>query len=394
MTSTPAISPEPAVIVATPPEPRSTPTPAPAATGRLLSIDALRGFDMFWIMGADSFFQALGKWYGEPLFGLTSTQLEHAEWEGFRFYDLIFPLFLFLVGVVAPFSIRSHERRGESNGRVAWRIARRVALLFLLGLVCNGLLRFQFGTLRYAGVLQRIALCYGATAFVVWKTKPRTWALTALAILLGYWALLALVPVPGGHAGDFSKQGNLAGYVDRQLLPGRIVEEYYGYGDNEGLLSTIPAVATALIGALAGAWLLGTARPWSKVGGLLAAGLVALGLGTAWGQVFPIIKNLWTSSFVLVAGGWSLLLLALFYAVIDVIGLRRWSYVFAVIGANAIAIFLVPRFVDFRHMAEFFLTGAARLSGDFGPVLLAAGALVCKWLFLDVLYRHRYFFRV
>jgi predicted acyltransferase len=359
-----------------------------------MSIDALRGFDMFWIMGGDAFFMALGAWWGEPLHGLTSTQLEHVEWEGFRFYDLIFPLFLFLVGVVAPFSIRSHERRGESDGRVAWRIARRVALLFFLGLVCNGFFQFHFGTMRYAGVLQRIALCYGATALIVWKTRPPAWALTIAGILLGYWAVLALVPVPGGTAGDFSKQGNLAGYVDRHVLPGRILKPYYGDGDNEGILSTVPAVATSLLGALAGAWLLSSRRPWAKVGGLFVAGATALAIGTAWGLVFPVIKNLWTSSFVLVAGGWSLILLATFYAVIDVMQLRRWSYVFAVIGANAIAIYVVPQFVDFDQMAEFFLAGAARLSGSFGPVLLAAGVLVCKWLLLDVLYRHRYFLRV
>lgn len=369
------------------------PTKLPG-TGRLLSIDALRGFDMFWIMGADVFFRALGRWYGEPVQSLADTQLEHAAWEGFRFYDLIFPLFLFLVGVVLPFSIRSHERRGESDRQVAGRIVRRVALLFLLGLISNGLLRFEFADLRIAGVLQRIAICYGIAALIVWRNPVPVQAAAVVVILLGYWATLLFVPVPGGRAGDYSKPGNLSGYVDRHYLPGKIMDAYYGDGDNEGLLSTVPAVATTLIGALAGALLLGSTRPWTKVALLIVAGLACLGAGWGWSASFPIIKNIWTSSFVLFAAGWSLLLLALFYTVIDVLGFRRWSYFFAVIGANAITIYVAARFIDFRHMAEFFLEGVARLSGGFGPVVLAAGVLLFKWLFLDILYRNKVYLRV
>jgi predicted acyltransferase len=363
---------------------------------RLLSIDALRGFDMFWIMGADTFFRALGRWWGGPLEALAAKQLEHAEWEGFRFYDLIFPLFLFLVGVVIPFSVRSHERRGESPRAVGLRIIRRVALLVGLGLVSNGLLRFEFADLRYAGVLQRIGVCYGVAAFLAWRTGVRTQAIMAATILLGYWALMALIPVPGGEAGDLSPEGNLSGYVDRQVLPGRIMEAYYGHGDNEGLLSTIPAVATTLLGALAGAWLLSGRGGWAKVGGLLAAGGLCVAAGFGWGEVFPIIKNLWTSSFVLVAAGYSLLLLALFYCVIDVLGWRGWlAFFFAVIGANAITIYVVPRFLDFGKMSTFFLEGVARHSGEgFGPVVLALGVLAFKWLFLLYLYRRGYFLRV
>ncbi len=365
-----------------------------AEAERLRSIDALRGFDMFWIMGADSFFQALGRWWGEPLVGLTSTQLEHVEWEGFRFYDLIFPLFLFLVGVVIPFSIRSHERRGESSGQVTARIVRRVALLFLLGLVANGLLRFQVGDLRIAGVLQRIAICYGAAALLVWKLPLRVQVALVGAILLGYWAFFATVAPPGGKAGDYSKEGNLAGWIDRNYLPGRIMEAYYGDGDNEGLISTVPAVGTTLIGALAGAALLSSAGPWKKVAGLAIAGLICLGAGWGWSASFPIIKNLWTSSFVLFAAGWSLLLMAVFYAVIDVLGWKRWSYFFAVIGANAITIYMLPRFVDFQFTADALLEGMAELSGDFAPVLMAFGVLALKWLFLDLLYRNRIYLRV
>lgn len=377
-----------------PPEKASPPQAPPVSTGRLLSIDALRGFDMFWIMGADTLFRAIGKWYGPPVENLTEWQLEHAEWEGFRFYDLIFPLFVFLVGVVIPFSLASHRRRGEGTLAIAGRIGRRVLLLLALGLLCNGVLRLQFGELRCAGVLQRIGICYGVAAMIVWMTGVRVQAVITGAILLGYWALMAFVATPGGTAGDLSKEGNLAGYVDRTYLPGKIMKAYYEFGDNEGLLSTIPAVATALLGALAGHWLLSGAEPWKKVKGLAMAGVASLVAGYLWSLGFPLIKNLWTSSFVLVAGGWSLLLLASFYAVIDVMGWRRWAFFFAVIGANAITIYVVPRFIDFDRISTFFLGGVARLSGDLGDVVLAAGVLAAEWLFLLYLYRNRLFLRV
>lgn len=379
----------PPIEVGAPNPTKLTPTP------RLLSIDALRGFDMFWIIGGDAFFRALGRWYGEPLEAVTERQLEHVAWEGFVFYDLIFPLFLFLVGVVIPFSIRSHRARGDSGWALAGRIGRRVVLLIVLGLVYNGFLQFDFENQRYAGVLQRIGICYGLAALLVWGLGVRAQAILTAAILLGYWALLGLVAPPGGHAADYSKAGNLAGWVDREYLPGKIIEAYYGDGDNEGLLSTIPAVATALLGALAGQWLLSDRKPWAKVGGLAAAGLACLALGSLWGLGFPIIKNLWTSSFVLVAGGWSLVLLGVFYAVVDVLGARWLAFPFAVIGANAITIYVVPSFLDFEHFTRFFLGGVARLSGEgLAPVILAGGVLVFEWVFLYMLWRNRLFLRV
>ena len=359
---------------------------------RILSIDALRGFDMFWIMGGDRFAQVLLGLTGLSIAPALTAQLEHVAWEGFRFYDLIFPLFLFLVGCVLPYSLEKHR---DSPRDVYWRIFRRTLTLFLLGLICNRILDFNFGELRVAGVLQRIGICYGFAALICVHLRVPGQCIAFVAILVGYWAILALVPVPGGRAGDFSPEGNLCGYLDRSFLPGKIKKEYYGFGDNEGLLSTLPAIATTLLGALAGAWLKSSVRPWTKVGGLALAGLSSLLLGYTWGFSFPIIKILWTSSFVLVAGGWSLLLLALFYAVIDVIGWRGWAFFWIVIGANAITIYVVPRFVDFDgKMAKFFLTGASELAGNANVLVLVSGALAAKWLFLWFLYRQRIFLRL
>jgi predicted acyltransferase len=361
---------------------------------RLLSIDALRGFDMFWIVGGDSLARAIGKWWGTPAGEQFADQFEHVAWEGFRFYDLIFPLFLFVVGAVLPFSLSKYQTGEHPKAAALGRIVRRVVLLFLLGLIYNGLLQFHF-PMRMTGVLQRIAVCYGIAAVIFLFTTARTQAILVAAILLGYWGALSFIPAPEtGKAGDFAKETNLSGYLDRHYLPGKIHEGYYKYGDNEGLLSTIPAVTTALLGVLAGQWLKTGRPPWAKAFGLIAGGAACLAVGILWGQQFPIIKILWTSSYVLVAGGWSLILLGLFYTIIDVLKLRSWAYFFVVIGANAITIYMVSRIVPFPSIARFFLGGAARLCGAFGPVILAAGTLALEWLLLLDLYRRRIFLRV
>jgi predicted acyltransferase len=376
----------------------------PPPPDRLLSIDALRGFDMFWIIGGDALLRALAHWADWPFQGRIDEQLEHAEWEGFHFYDLIFPLFLFLVGVVLPFSLGKLRERGEPRWRTYWRIVRRTVLLFALGLVYNHFLQlgfytpplgFDFSGVRVTGVLQRIAICYGVAALVVLHTGVRGQVAITAALLLGYWALLAFVAAPGSGTGDCSRYGNLAGYVDAHYLPGKILAEYYGYGDNEGLLSTVPAVGTALLGALAGHWLRWGGRSgMRKLMGLAGAGVVGLLLGWAWGLCFPIIKNLWTSSFVLFAGGWSLLLLALFYGVIDLLRWRAWAFFFVVIGANAITAYLLPDVIDFQKVGHFFLGGVERHAGAFGPVVAALGVLAAEWLLLLYLYRRRLFLRV
>lgn len=397
MTTLESEQPTPAALVDQPhPEERAVPAVPAKKPPRLVSIDALRGFDMFWIIGGDALFRALFAWWDTPTSAKLREQLQHVDWEGFRFYDLIFPLFLFVVGVVIPFSLKKYQTGEHPRSLALRRTLRRVALLLVLAFLYNGVQKFDFANLRYVGVLQRIAICYGIGALIYLFTRLRAQTVLTVAILLGYWALLAFVPAPEtGKAGDYTKETNLSGYVDRQLLPGRIMKSYYGYGDNEGLLSTIPAVATVLLGVLAGEWLLSDRRSAIKALGLLGAGVVLTPLGYLWGEYFPIIKNLWTSSFVLVAGGFSLLLLGLFYLVIDVWKLRGWSFFFVVIGMNAITIYMAQVIIPFGDIAKFFLSGTLPLLSD--PVrliVLALGVLAVKWFFLYHLYRTKTFLRV
>lgn len=391
--------------------------------GRLTSIDALRGFDMFWIIGGDHLGQQVCKRLdssstGDGIFGwLARTiasahdQFEHATWHGFHFEDLIFPLFLFLVGCVLPFSLGKYGA-GPTPGAYG-RVIRRTLSLIALGFVYSSFLQFKFLTVegsslhfnwsetRFPGVLQRIGLCYFFAALIVMNFRPVVQAGFVVAILVGYHALLAVGP--GASGGDhYSVEGNLAARVDRAVFAGSKMyfggeNDFKNQGDNEGILSTLPAIATTLLGALAGALLRSATTPLVKVVILLACGAAAVEGGWLWESLgrFPVNKMLWSSSYVLVAGGWSLILLGAFYFVIDVCGLKLWAHFFTVIGANAITIYMLQRIVNFDLSSEFLFGGIAKLAGSSsGPLILAVGSLTLKWLVLWFLYRHRAFFRV
>ena len=375
----------------------TAPAPVPLSPrGRLVSLDALRGFDMFWIIGGGVFMVALYRWIpGCPFLKWWASQAEHAQWHGFTLEDLIFPLFIFISGAAMPFSLVARLERGDSRVRLYARIARRCVLLILLGCIYNGLLDFRWGTMRYASVLGRIGLAGFLAALIVMHMNVRLQIAAIAVILLGYWAALALIPVPGVEgAGKFTMEGSLAGYIDRQLLPGALYLEVH---DPEGILSTIPAVATALLGAVAGALLRAAApRPMSKVLVLAAAGAASVGVAYLWDAKFPINKNLWTSSFVLYAGGWSLMLLGLFHLLFDMLRLRALAFVFVVIGLNSLTIYVVAhRLIDFEHTARFLFGGAAMYAGSqAGPVVVAVGVLFLEWLFLLCLYRGKLFLRL
>jgi len=373
------------------------PTSPPPA--RLLSLDALRGFDMFWIIGGAKLFAAAEARIDSPAFtAITNNLAEHVEWEGFHFHDMIFPLFLFIIGVAIPFALGRRVEAGAMGARAGkWKltikIVRRTALMFLLGLIYSGLLQFKgLDHLRIMGVLQRLALGYGIAAMIVLYTGIRTQAIAAAVCLVGYWAAMRFIPVPGFGPGDFSPQGNLANYIDRVLfLPGQLYEIH---GDPEGLFSTIPAVATAILGALTGHWLRSTRPPMRKAVGMAAAGVVLIGAGYLWSLDFPIIKKIWTSSYSLVAAGWSLLLLSLFYYLIDVRGCNRWCFFFVVIGMNAITIYVGQKILNFDSAAGFFVAGVAGHFPAAAAIILAASALSLKWLALWFLYRRRVFLRL
>ena len=364
---------------------------------RLMSLDALRGFDMMWIVGADALGHALGQMDAGPLVQTIATQLDHVAWAGFRFYDLIFPLFVFMIGVAITFSLgRLVERYGRRAAVL--RILRRTCLLYLLGLLYYGGVSKGFDHIRWLGVLQRLALCYGFAGICFVYLGRRALAVMTVALLVGYWAMLTFIPVPGFGAGDFAEGHNLTNWIDQHYLPGF---KWDGDHDPEGILSTLPAFASCLLGVFAGLHL--QHRRWTgdrKAALLAAAGIVSLVLGYAWGLQFPIVKKLWSSSFVLVAGGWSALLLALFYYVIDVRGIRSWAVPFTWIGTNALAIYLISNVVDFDTLSKRFAGGTvaswfdASLGAHTGDVVLALVGLMLCFLICRFLYERQVFLRL
>jgi predicted acyltransferase len=344
---------------------------------------------MLWIVGADALGNALDGLAGGPVVRVLAGQFHHATWEGFTFYDLIFPLFVFMVGAVVPFSL---ERIMAREGRAgAWRrVLTRGAVMYLLGIFYYGGVADGVEQIRLLGVLQRLAICYVAASALLLHVSQRGVAAVGVTLLAGYWALLTFVPVPGFGAGDFTRGHNLANWIDAHYLPLRV---WYGDYDPEGLLSTLPAIASCLLGVLAGLFVRDERRaPAARVWLLLASGLALIFLGHLWGLQFPVIKRIWTSSYVLVAGGWSLLLLAGFFHVIEIRGRRAWARPFVWVGSNALAIYLVSRVVDFAGLSARLCGGevAAALDGLWpglgGLVLALTGmalcAALCRWLYV------------
>jgi predicted acyltransferase len=411
-----------------PTPPASSAPVIPATSGRLVSLDALRGFDMFWILGADALVQALGEVNGSPVARFFAGQLDHRTWAGFTFYDLIFPLFVFIAGVSLVYSL---TRQIAQHGRAAAakRVFIRGTLLFVIGIFYSGGFTNPWPDMRLLGVLQRIALAYTGAGLLFCFLKPRALAAVGATLLVGYWALLTFVPIrdlqldkaalaarlgtpkptpaqvqiafdatSARVAGHYEPGYNLTNHLDFQHLPGRKYDTYY---DPEGLLSTLPAIATCLLGVFAGLLLRRTdfddAR---KLRTLLIAGVVAVALGWLWHLQFPVVKKLWTSSFVLVAGGYSLLLIGAFYYVVDMRQWRGWCQPFIWIGMNPITLYISSNVIGYRRQAARFVGGDIKtwldghLGAGAGQGMLAIVGLALMFVLARFLYRRQIFLRV
>ncbi|QDU78691.1 hypothetical protein Pla110_03950 [Polystyrenella longa] len=366
-----------------------SPTLQPSRQERLVSLDALRGFDMFWIIFGEALVHILHeKFHWGPLEWL-HTELQHPEWHGFTFYDLIFPLFMFLAGVSFSYSLNKRRQQGTSNAQLHWQIIKRGLLLVLLGCIYNGLLLFDFENQRYPSVLGRIGLGYMGGALIALHLQTKGRLIVAAALLLGYWILMKYVPVPGFGTGVDNPGETWSGYLDRIIVSGHL---YKDVRDPEGLVSTIPSIVNVLAGVITGDWLRREDKSgYQKVGAMALAGILCWGAGQLWNFDFPINKNLWTSSFVLVTVGWSLIFLATFYLVIDVWKLRWWTLFFVVIGVNPLFIYLASAFIDFNAIAALILRNE---EGRLHPTLIAGTGLILKWLVLYVMYRKKIFLRL
>jgi predicted acyltransferase len=363
---------------------------------RLYSLDALRGFDMFWIMGAEEIFHRTAEITGTPFWEAMSNQFHHPVWNGFSFYDLIFPLFLFLAGVATPYSIGKQLEKGKNKKELLYRVIKRGLILVLLGIIYNnGLEIMPISEIRFGSVLSRIGLAYMFANIIYLYTKQRGQIIWFGALLIGYWLLLVFNSSPGFPMGDLTMEGNFASYIDTLVMPGKML--YPGIHDPEGLFSTIPAISTALLGIYVGNILRNTLDTHKKKTALRLTiiGVILIIAAQIWSLAFPINKNLWSSSFTLQCGGISTLLMALFYYIIDIKGYRKWAFVFKVIGMNSILIYMSGTFINWSYTTSAIFKWLGQIVGDpYNAVVLVLCSLAVQWGFLYFLYTKKFFLRV
>jgi predicted acyltransferase len=367
------------------------------ATGRMSSLDVFRGLTIAGMILVNN----PGTW--DAIY----SPLEHSKWDGLTPTDLVFPFFLFIVGVSITLALARRADAGGSRRDLYVKIVRRTVIIFALGLVLSAFPYNDPATFRIPGVLQRIAVCYLVAAIIFLNTRWRAQSAIIVALLVLYWAAMKLVPVPGYGAGDLSMAGNLAAYVDRAVFGRHTWKPLY---DPEGLLSTVPSIATTLWGVVTGQLLRARRAPLEKVAMMFVAGAGAMVVGWAWNFWFPVNKALWTSSYVVLTAGMALELLAACYWIVDIKGYRAWARPFFAFGTNALAVYFLSEFaVLVASLVKFTRADGSRtdalgliyeklFASWLAPVnasLMFAVCTVLVWLgVMSILYRKRIFIRV
>jgi predicted acyltransferase len=363
--------------------------PKPVATGtRLVSLDAFRGFIMFWIVGGSSVvlgLQALGH---NRVIDTIVYHLNHSAWEGLRFYDCIWPSFMLMVGVSIPFSYAKRSLT-QTHSQMLGHAVRRFCILMLLGGIRESVSLDSPRLIELSSALQPIALASLAAFLLVRKSWKFQAAVGAL-ILLGYLLLLALVPVPGVGEVSYRHGANLVYAVDKALLPHRTGEAVFleGWGT---IICTIPTIATTILGLLLGQ-LLRSQQPAMKKAKVMALiGVSGLALGYVVSLFVPVVMKMWTTSYGILSASWACLMFLLFYWIIDVLGYRKWSFVFVVIGMNALAVYLCSTFTRLPQVVGIFTKAPAAAMGSFGPLSAALAFFAVEWSILYWMYKRKLF---
>lgn len=362
----------------------TTASPSP----RVFAVDALRGFDMVWIIGGKKIVKGLDEAVDSPFTNWLFAQLDHAPWYGFTFYDVIMPLFLFLVGIAMVYSTGKRLAAGDSRSRIWKHIIVRVCVLWVLGMMVQGkLLTYDLDQIRlYSNTLQAIAAGYLIASVFVLYLPLLVQIGATLGLLLVTWAVYVLIPGPGG---TYDPEGNIALHIDKLVLGGFQDGTTYTW-----ILSSLNFGATTMLGVFAGYLLRAGMRPVRTLGLLALGGVALLLLSLAWMPWHPMIKHLWTGSFVLYSGGICVLMLAAFYLITDVLGYRAWAAFLVVIGSNAIFAYVSASIFDYRLVAAVFLGGLERFSGDWQAFLLALGGFAVLYGVLYTMYRKKIFIRI
>ena len=363
-----------------PPEKMVSPRPSSV---RLLSLDAFRGFTMFWIVGGTSLMLGLQNLGHNSALDTIVNQLQHTDWQGLRFYDLIWPCFMLMTGMSLPFSYAKRSQT-QTQWQIFLRVLRRVVVLFLLGSLRTSV---QLGSpylVELSSALQPIAISYLA-AFLLVRQSTKVQAAAGASILVGYAILLAFVPATGVPAGSYQRGANLVLSADLAVL-GRALPEGWGT-----VLSVIPTISTTILGLLIGKLLMSSRPARGKIRILGAVGVSGVALGWMMNPVIPVVMKLWTASYGVVSAGWACLLFLAFYWVIDVRGHAKWAFPFRVIGMNAVAIYMAGTLVPLRKIVGVFATPIAAGMGAFGLLFEAAALLIVEWLILYWMYKRQIF---
>jgi predicted acyltransferase len=356
---------------------------------RLLSVDALRGFDMFWIMGGEVIFKSLDHIFHSPATQFISTQLDHVEWLGFRFYDIIMPLFVWLAGVSMPFSFAGRLGKEQSKAALWPHIIRRFIILWILGMMVQGnLLNYDPGSFKfYSNTLQSIAAGYLIASILVLYVNVRGQMLATAGLMLVYWLVMEFMP--GNGQGAYLPHENIAITIDKWIL-GRFQDgTTYTW-----ILSSLNFGATAMLGVFAGYLLKSGYAGLKKVWLLALTGIILIVLGKIWHPVHPIIKHIWTGSFVLFAGGICYLLMAFFYLTVDIASRKGWAKAFIIIGTNSIVAYTAWHLFDFGLISDVFTNGLKPVTGDWYHLIRAIAAFTVLFLILRYMYRNKIFIKV
>ncbi len=358
---------------------------------RLASLDALRGFDMLWITGGGLLFIRLAQHFSclKPFV----PQFEHVDWTGFRFEDLIFPLFVFISGIALAFSMYKRQQEHASGLSVTLKSLRRSLLLIFFGACMGGFFTLDWENVRWCSVLGTFGVSGFLGGLIVFRTR-RIRSLVFWAI--GFFAVIAVLQLfvkVDGYGGTFEKGKMINSWFDH-FLPGRL---YGGSFDPEGPLNMVSATVLILLGASVGRFIIVNNDPTEQmknVGILIGIGAILICLGLAMSPWYPIIKKAWTGSFNVLTAGIGMCLFAIFYCIIDVCRFHRWSFPFQVIGVNAITIYLMRTYPGFGKITDQVFCGLIGMSGEWGSVVEATGTLLIEWLVLYFFWRKRIFLRL
>ncbi len=361
------------------------------ATERLVSLDVFRGFIMLWLAGGDEVIRSLHAVGKNFVLNVLVYEFNHTPWHGLRFYDCIWPSFMFMVGLSIPFAVAKRAKT-QSERQIIWHAVSRATVLFLLGSIRESVFLGHPYLIELSSALQPIAIAY-LVAFLLAKKSVRVQAVVASLILVGYALLLAFVPAPGIPAGTYEHNHNLVNYVDVLLLPQHWNVWPYAPEGWGTILSTIPTISTTILGLIIGELLMSSRSKSAKAKIIAMVGVAGVALGWILNPFIPVVMKMWTTSYGVMTAGWACLMFAFFLWFVDVRGHKKWTLPLVVIGMNAVFIYMFMSIIPVGKIVGVFTDPIAARLGSFGELFSALGVFLVAWLLLFWMYKRKIFIK-